>query len=159
MQGLPVSNPKSKIQNPKSLAGGWGVGGGGLGDDEGGDAGAARLQSKIQNPKSKIADGGLDCFDALTGLVNKSLVVEPDAEGRYGYLETIRQYAREKLFESGEDAAVRAAHRDWFLHLAEEAERSLRGPEQLVWHRRLADEHDNLRAAFDWCKAEAEAGM
>src|SRR4029077_19554957 len=65
-------------------------------------------------------------------------------------LETVRQYAREKLLESGCSEAVRERHVDCFLALAEETEPKLRGAEQASWLRRLDEEHDNLRSALDW---------
>jgi non-specific serine/threonine protein kinase len=60
------------------------------------------------------------------------------------------------LIESGEGAAVRRRHRDWFLALAEQAEQALQGAEQAAWLDRLEMEHDNLRAALAWCQAEDE---
>ena len=102
---------------------------------------------------------------ALEGLVHKSLVMVDAgaaAAPRYRLLETIRQYAQDRLLESGEAARVRARHRDWCLHLAETAEPELRGPAPEIWSRRLETEHDNLRAALEWCLAEedgATAGL
>jgi predicted ATPase/DNA-binding SARP family transcriptional activator len=82
-------------------------------------------------------------------------------EGRYRLLETVRQYARERLFEGGEAGAVRGRHRDWCLSLAERAEPKLLGPEQDEWIERLEREQDNLRAALEWCveSEAAEAGL
>jgi non-specific serine/threonine protein kinase len=64
-------------------------------------------------------------------------------------LETLREYAAEKLEESGEASALRAAHLAWFLRLAEESQERLLGPEQAEWLARLETEHENLRAALD----------
>src|SRR5205823_7140008 len=104
-----------------------------------------------------------EVLDLLASLVEKSLVLyeEREGEGRYRLLETVRQYARDRLLEAGEAAAVRGRHRDWFLALAEQAEPELRGPEQVVWLERLEREHDNLRAALAWSGAqgEGEAGL
>jgi len=107
-----------------------------------------------------------DILDLLTQLVNKSLVVverEPNQEVRYRLLETIRQYAREKLFESHEQETARDQHLAFFLKLAEEAEPNLQGSEELVWMKRLETEHDNLRAALDWAleneTTRTEAGL
>jgi predicted ATPase/DNA-binding SARP family transcriptional activator len=93
-----------------------------------------------------------DVLDLLTHLVDKSLVaVEEEAEeGRYHLLETIRQYARDKLFESGEAELVRDRHLEFFLHFAEEAEPKLRSAEQLAWLTRVESEYDNLRTALAW---------
>jgi predicted ATPase/class 3 adenylate cyclase len=95
-----------------------------------------------------------DVLDLLTQLVNKSLVIiaehSQSGETRYRMLETIRQYARDKLFESGEDERVRASHLDWFTRFAVEAAQKLRTGERLVWMNLLEDEHANLRAALTW---------
>ena len=91
-------------------------------------------------------------LDILTALVSKSLVVvEQQGEAmRYRMLETIRQYAREKLAESGEAEVVRAHHLGFFSQFAERAEPELRRAEQKLWLDRLEAEHDNLRAALGW---------
>jgi predicted ATPase/class 3 adenylate cyclase len=91
-------------------------------------------------------------LDLLTSLCDKSLVVaeQDDGHTRYGLLETVRQYSRERLLESGGANAIRQLHQDHFLALAEEAEPNLSGPEQLAWLQRLEKEHQNLRAALDW---------
>jgi len=93
-----------------------------------------------------------DTLDLLTSLVDRSLVQfeAQDGEGRYRLLETIRQYARERLREAGEEGAARARHGDYYLALAEEAEPHLIGAEQAAWLDRLEREHDNLRAAMDF---------
>jgi len=88
-------------------------------------------------------------FDLLTNLVNKSLVAfNPDHE-RYGMLETVRQYAREKLVVNGEEDIYVRAHIEYFLRLAGEAESYQAGEEQIKWFNRLESEHDNLRAALE----------
>src|SRR5713226_5481995 len=91
-----------------------------------------------------------EVLDLLTSLVEKSLVLyeERGGEGRYRLLETVRQYARDRLLEAGEAEAVRGRHLGFVLRLAEEAEPKLSGPEQVVWLDRLEAEHDNLRAAL-----------
>ena len=71
-------------------------------------------------------------------------------------LESIRQYAREKLEESGEAEEVRDRHATFFLALAEEAEPQLAGPGQRVWVERLEGEHDNLREALSWVLEQGE---
>ena len=97
-----------------------------------------------------------DVLDLLGQLVNKSLVVvdeDPEpAEPRYRLLETIRQYARDRLLdgEPGEAAAARDQHLDYFVRLSDEAEPRLRGPEAPDWLARLTRELDNLRAALSW---------
>ena len=102
-------------------------------------------------------------LDLLTSLVDKSLVnmETRGEETRYRMLETVRQYARDRLDESGDALAVRRAHRAWYLALAERANPALRGPEQDAWLKRLEVEHDNLRAVLELSVADAgdpEAG-
>ncbi len=101
-----------------------------------------------------------DILDLLTQLVLKSLVLLNEQEGRVRYrlLETVRQYGRNRLEESGEAAGVKRRHFDWYLHLAEEAEPKLVSADQPVWLNRLEVEHDNLRAALEWSKAEEDDG-
>jgi hypothetical protein len=102
-------------------------------------------------------------LDLLTQLVNKSLVIveQPQTgEARYRLLDTIHQYAREKLAATAEHAAVRQRHLLFYLQLAERAEPELQQSEQAVWFDRLEIENDNLRAALDWaCLTNAEAGL
>jgi predicted ATPase/DNA-binding SARP family transcriptional activator len=94
-----------------------------------------------------------DVLDLLTALVDKSLVGYEEQEGqaRYHLLETIRQYARDRLVESDASEKWRLMHRDYFLNLAEAASRKLMGPEQGQWIQRLEVEHDNLRTVLDFC--------
>jgi non-specific serine/threonine protein kinase len=100
-----------------------------------------------------------EVLEVLASLVDKSLVfVEEQAEGlRYRMLETVREYGRERLAESGEEEAVRARHAAHYLALAEEARPFLDKPEP-VWLDRLEAEHDNLRAALT-CFAAQEQTM
>ena len=100
-------------------------------------------------------------LDLLTHLVDKSLVAvdrEHGDEPRYFLLETIRQYAREKLAESNETGPVRDRHLSYFLSLAERAEPEVRGPEQLIWFDRLELELDNFRTALEWSLEKGEKG-
>ncbi len=94
-----------------------------------------------------------EVLQVLTHLTDKSLVVSEEraGEARYRLLETVRQYARERLGKSGATDAWRIAHRDYFLRLAEDAQEKLGGPEQKMWVQHLETEHDNLRAALDFC--------
>lgn len=96
-----------------------------------------------------------DILDALSRLVQKSLVVvKLDDKPRYRLLETIRQYAQEKLIESGEADRVKARHLDYFMRLAEGVSLGWLGFEQAAWLMRLKAEHDNLRAALQWSTAD-----
>ncbi len=104
-------------------------------------------------------------LDLLARLVDKSLIVAEDApsgDQRYRLLETIRQYALDRLVESGEAEALRVHHQAHYQGLAEQAERHLHGPEQKAWLDRLQAEHDNLRSALQWTSTDpagAEAGL
>ena len=103
---------------------------------------------------------GQEVLDLLTSLVDKSLVVveEDDEHYRYRLLETVRQYARDRLVESGGNEDIRGRHRDYFLATAEEAARNLMGAEQATWLRRLEVEHENLRAGLEWSLIEPGSG-
>ena len=91
-------------------------------------------------------------LDLLTSLIDKSLVVVETRGNatRYRLLETVRQYAREKLLEANEAEAYSRRHRDWFVQLAEHAAPKLHGREQLEWCERLDLEIENLRIALTW---------
>ncbi len=100
----------------------------------------------------------------LTSLVNKSLVVAQtlqSSEARYHLLETIREYALEKLDESGEAAGLHDRHLDVFVALAEDIEPKLRGAYQQLWMAWLEVELGNLRAAllWSWEGGRIEAGL
>jgi predicted ATPase len=103
-----------------------------------------------------------EVLDLLSQLLSKSLVVVETSAGetRYRRLETIRQFAREKLQESGEQRHFCDCHLTYFSQLAKQAETALRGPKQVEWMSRLKDERDNLRAALEWAdKTGVEAGL
>jgi predicted ATPase/transcriptional regulator with XRE-family HTH domain len=104
-----------------------------------------------------------ELIDVLTDLAGKSLLTIEyrDEVACYRMLETVRQYAAEKLDEAGECAIVRGHHLAWCMALAEQSELSLQGPEQARWLARLDAEHDNLRAALAWAftSGALEAGL
>lgn len=91
-----------------------------------------------------------EVLDLLAYLVAKSLVVAgvESPEARYWMPETIREYAWEKLEESGEGESLVACHQEWFSEFAEAGDGGLYGPDQGAWVRRLEADHDNLRAAL-----------
>jgi predicted ATPase/class 3 adenylate cyclase/DNA-binding CsgD family transcriptional regulator len=102
------------------------------------------------------ADLGADLLDAMESLLSKSLLYTVEGAGgerRYWMLETIHEYARERLDESGEADAIRARHAAYFLQLAETIEPRLTSAERVDWLERLEEEHDNLRAALAWSLA------
>jgi non-specific serine/threonine protein kinase len=93
----------------------------------------------------------------LVSLAHKSLVVADGNAARYRLLETIRDYAGDRLNLSDKRHAVHLRHRDYFLGLAEKAEPFLEGgPEQPDWMMQLDVEHDNLRAALGFSHEATE---
>ena len=104
-----------------------------------------------------------EVFDLLSELVDKSLVMadagaeQEEGASRFRMLEPIRQYARERLEESGEADAVRNRHAAWLLALAERAGPELRGARQVTWLKRLETERDNVRGAMRWLLGKGES--
>jgi predicted ATPase/DNA-binding SARP family transcriptional activator len=96
-----------------------------------------------------------DVLDLLTSLVDKSLVIAAEGESgmRYRMLETIRQYAHDRLEEAGGEAQGRDRHLVYYAGLTGQAEPHLRGKGQIEWLDRLESELDNLRAAVQWSQA------
>jgi predicted ATPase/DNA-binding SARP family transcriptional activator/DNA-binding CsgD family transcriptional regulator len=116
----------------------------------------------LESAEQVIADGGIpedEILRLVSSLLDKSLLV--NSERRYRLLETVRQYAREKLRDSGEHETLRGRHARWCVGLVEEAEPELTGPDQVWWMDRLETEHDNLRAALGWALdgEEPELGL
>jgi DNA-binding CsgD family transcriptional regulator/tetratricopeptide (TPR) repeat protein len=103
----------------------------------------------VLSPHSSVLDG-------LAALADRSMIKyeeQEDGEPRFSMLETIREYAMERLEEAGsidggEAKDIRRLHAEYYLSLAEEAESHLTGPEQLAWTNRIETEHDNVRAAL-----------
>jgi non-specific serine/threonine protein kinase len=117
---------------------------------------------------------GLDTMDLLANLVNKSLVVmeEEDGRARFRFLETIRQYARDRLFESGEGPAARDRHLETFSDLVLEGKplgsdathlslfSAVGSPDMMAWVERTLAETDNVRAAVHWAlKTDPERAL
>ncbi|NUM74266.1 protein kinase [candidate division KSB1 bacterium] len=101
-------------------------------------------------------------LDGIAALVDKSLLRQDraaDREPRFMMLETIREYALERLQASADWEATRRAHAHFFLALAERAEPQLTGPEQKAWCDQLAKEHENFRAVFNWVQATGEVNL
>jgi predicted ATPase/DNA-binding SARP family transcriptional activator len=114
----------------------------------------------LRAPEAVVAGNDIEQSEVaglLNELVNKSLVEidVSDESWRYGMLETIRQYAHERLDATGETARLRDRHLARYVCLADEAGPHLRGRDQLEWATVVARDTDNLRAALEWA---AEAG-
>jgi predicted ATPase/DNA-binding XRE family transcriptional regulator len=104
-----------------------------------------------------------NALSLINALVQKSLIIveqELEYETRYHFHEVLRQYAYEKLIESGEEETVRGRHLKYFLRLSAQIESGLRGNQQKEWFARTIDERDNLRAALEQAsKMDIEAGL
>jgi predicted ATPase/class 3 adenylate cyclase len=108
------------------------------------------------------ADGEDDAsavLDLLVQLVEKSLVLADIEGGRYRMLDTVRQYAHERLAECGDAPAASERHLAVYLALAEQARARLAGPEQPDWLARLDAERDNLLAAHGWALRSPQGGV
>jgi predicted ATPase/class 3 adenylate cyclase len=95
----------------------------------------------------------VDAFEGVSSLLNKSLLRQeegPNGEPRFVMLETVHEFAREKLGQSAEAEQIKRVHAQYFLTLAEEGYPELKGANQLEWLERLEAEHDNMRAALSW---------
>ena len=101
-------------------------------------------------------DDDLDAWrvvDSIASLVAKSMLVTengPDDTTRYGMLETLRQFARERLEETGDADRWRRRHAEHYATFAETAEPGFQGPDELLWVARLDAELDNVRTAVGW---------
>ena len=122
--------------------------------------GGARLEEieALCGPADELGD---EVLDGLAGLVDQSLVRqgEEDAEPRFLMLETIREFALERLVESGEEDAIRRRHAQIYIALAERAEPELTGDHQREWLDRLEHDHDNVRTAIGWASRAGEPQM
>jgi predicted ATPase/DNA-binding CsgD family transcriptional regulator len=103
-------------------------------------------------------------WDLVTRLVDKSIVVATEGVlgARYELSETLREYGRDRLLESGDTDRVRARHRDWCRELVTQAEADWFGANQATILSRLRREHANLRVALDFCLSkpvETEIGL
>jgi non-specific serine/threonine protein kinase len=104
----------------------------------------------------------IDVFDGLASLVDKSLIQQketPEGEPRFIMLETIHEYARERLEASGEAETIRRRHAEYFVELAERAEPELRLAQQARWFQLLETEHDNLRVVLQWSLGDGDVTL
>ena len=97
-------------------------------------------------------------LDLLDRLVQKSLVEFETESGRYRLLETVRQYANERLDEAAEAVATRTRHLRYHVTLTQHAFWKIQGPEQRAWMSRLDSERENLLAALSWCDHAENGG-
>jgi len=106
------------------------------------------------------APGSAPLMDTLSSLVDSSLVRTEthDGEPRFSLLETIREYALDRLRDSGDWTTAHDRHAAYFRTLAEPAESELRGAGQLAWLNRLELRHDNLSAALSWLLDQDQPG-
>jgi predicted ATPase/class 3 adenylate cyclase len=115
----------------------------------------------VCDPEGDLA---VEVLDGVGSLVDKSLLRQEEGVGgepRFVMLETVHEFAREKLEESGEGEKVRRRHAAFFLAFAEGVEPRLWGPEDTMWLHRLEAELDNMREALSWAleRGEAELGL
>ncbi len=104
----------------------------------------------------------LDALEGTSSLLDKSMLGQEEGQGgepRYVMLETIHEFALQKLEESGQAEAMECAHVEYYLALAERAELRLWGPEDAAWLERLEQEHDNMRAALSWALDHEESNL
>ncbi len=103
-----------------------------------------------------------EVFEGLASLVDKSLVRQSDGadgEPRFGLLETIREYALERLEAQGELDELHRRHAERYLQLVVSAEPELTRANQALWLERLDEENDNIRAALSWTITSGEVGL
>ncbi len=123
-------------------------------------AGGATLEAAESVCAGDAVDS-LEILDVLGRLVEKSLVFTDPAstEARFRLLETVREYARGRLVEANEGDRTLRRHRDWYVLLVDEASAAFfHGPEPAEWLLRLDREHDDLRAALEWCLDQPDEG-
>lgn len=122
-------------------------------------SGGATLDA-IEAVCDALGDLSVDAFEGSSSLLEKSLLGQEegaDGEPRLVMLETIREYARERLGESGKEEVIGQAHAQYYLRLIEQVEPELKAsPRQAEWLARLEPEHDNMRAALAWSLQEGE---
>jgi predicted ATPase/class 3 adenylate cyclase len=115
--------------------------------------------------RAVVTDGDVaawDVIDALDSLVRKSLVIADDQAGggtRYQMLETLRQYARDRLDEDDETDTWRRRHAEYYADLAAQIGAGLLGPDEFEWRTRLELELDNIKAATSWAIDRGDASL
>ena len=108
-----------------------------------------------------VCDG--EVLSLTDALVRKSLIaaeLEAEHATRYRFHEIVRQYAREKLIEAGEEENTRSRHLKFILEFSEQLALEVQGPQQAIWHVRAFYEVDNVRLALQWAdKTDVQAGL
>jgi predicted ATPase/class 3 adenylate cyclase len=107
-------------------------------------------------------EGDIDVLEVVDSLVEKSLLRQEERVGgepRFVMLETVHEYAVERLVEDGEAEGIRRAHAEYYLALGEEDNAKLRGPHAAKVLERLDVEHDNMRSALQWALKTGEAEL
>lgn len=99
-----------------------------------------------------------DLLLLMAGLVEKSVLMRENHRTgvRFRMLDSLREYGRSKLRDTGMEKRLLIRHRDYFLGLAEEGDQAWAGPDQLTWFDQMRLERSNLRAAFDFCLSTAD---
>jgi tetratricopeptide (TPR) repeat protein len=108
----------------------------------------------LEAAEAVTSGGDVDAYDILDlvgQLVDKSMVVRDEVTGRFGMLETLRQYALRRLTDSQEVDAVRLRHAEFFRDFAKETNPKLNGPDEVAAYEQLTADHDNVRAAIQFC--------
>lgn len=97
--------------------------------------------------------------DLVNSLADKSLLqrtIDENGQTRYAMLETIQQFAADRLRQSGDEVTVCEAHLAYFLALAEQGDKEMRGPRQAEWADRIQNELNNMRVALEWAVANGK---
>lgn len=130
------------------------------------EAVCSELRIDVKRAELRNASHDLTVLHLLESLVNKSLIKQGDvtngeSETRFTLLETLREYALERLEESGEAEAIRQRHAEFFIELTERLQPDMSSDERKVWFKHFDAEQDNFRAALRWALAtrHAEHGL
>ncbi|MGI8811112.1 MAG: protein kinase domain-containing protein [Pyrinomonadaceae bacterium] len=106
------------------------------------------LNSSVQS-----SDSGIDIFDGVSSLLDKSLILrrdQTDGEPRFRMLVVVREFALEKLAENDEADEIKRLHANFYNAFSEKAKLELNGVKAAEWYEKLEQEHDNIRAALRW---------
>jgi predicted ATPase len=113
----------------------------------------------VEAAEALAGDGAVDVLDGISSLLDKSLLRQDEQAGqsRFTMLQTIREYALERLESSGEAPAIRQRQAEYFLELVTRGAPTVFTADQLTWLRWLQVEQDNLRAALGWLKESGDS--